>query len=85
MTNTTKKIELAKAYLLANKQEPNASNVIGVILDSNKIEHVYYSLLWLKYNDLKATTKALSTTLKTPSFSLQAMLEARNICTLINF
>ena len=85
MTNTTKKIELAKAYLLANKQEPNASNVIGVILDKNKIEHVYYSLLWLKYNDLKATTKALSTTLKTPCFSLQCMLEARNVCTLINF
>lgn len=85
MTNTTKKIELAKAYLLANKQEPTASNVIGVILQSNKIEHTYYSLLWLKYNDLKPTAKALSTTLKTPCISLQAMLEARNVCTLINF
>ena len=85
MTNTTKKIELAKAYLLANKQEPTASNVIGVILQSNKIEHTYYSLLWLKYNNLKPTAKALSTTLKTPSFSLCAMLEARNVCTLINF
>jgi hypothetical protein len=85
MTNVTKKIELAKAYLLANKQEPTASNVIGVILDGNKIEHVYYSLLWLKYNDLKATAKALKTTLNTPCISLQAMLEARNVSTLINF
>jgi hypothetical protein len=85
MTNTTKKIELAKAYLLANKQEPTASNVIGVILDGNKIEHVYYSLLWLKYNDLKATAKALKTTLNTPCISLQAMLEARNVSTSINF
>jgi hypothetical protein len=85
MTNTTKKIELAKAYLLANKQEPTASNVIGVILDGNKIEHVYYSLLWLKYNDLKATAKALKTTLNTPCISLQEMLEARNVSTSINF
>ena len=85
MTNTTKKIELAKAYLLANKQETTASNVIGVILEGNKIEHTYYSLLWLKYNNLKPTAKALSTTLKTPCISLQAMLEARNVCTLINF
>jgi hypothetical protein len=85
MTNVTKKITLAKHYLHANKMQLNNANVIGVILDSNKIVHTYYSLLWLKYNDLKPTAKALNTTLKTPSFSLQAMLEARNICTLINF
>jgi hypothetical protein len=85
MTNVTQKITLAKHYLHANKMQLTNSNVIGILLDNTKIVHVYYSILWLKYNDLKVTSKALSTTLKTPSFSLQAMLEARNICTLINF
>ena len=85
MTNVTKKMDLAKAFLLANKQEINSSNVIGVMLNFSNIEHTYYALLWLKYNDLKPTAKALSTTLKTPSFSLCAMLAARNIDTTINF
>lgn len=85
MTNTTKKMELAKAYLLANKREISSSNVIGIMLDAKLLEHTYYSLLWIKYNDLKPTAKALSTTLKTPSFSLCAMLSARNIDTSINF
>ena len=85
MTNTTKKIELAKAYLLANKSEISSANVIGVILKPTLLEHTYYSLLWLKYNNLKPTAKALSTTLKTPSFSLCCMLSARNIDTTIKF
>lgn len=85
MTNTTKKMELAKAYLTANKKEISSANVIGIMLDAQLIEHTYYSLLWLKYNDVKPTAKSLSTTLKTPSFSLCAMLTARNIDTTINF
>ena len=85
MTNVTKKITIAKHYLNANKRQLTDSNVIGVLLYPELIEHTYYSLLWLKYNNLKPTAKALSTTLKTPCISLQAMLEARNVCTLINF
>ena len=85
MTNTTKKIELAKAYLTANKKEISSANVIGIMLDAQLLEHTYYSLLWLKYNDLKPTAKALKTTLNTPCFSLCAMLSARNIDTTINF
>ena len=85
MSNVTKKIELAKAYLLANNKETSSANVIGVMLDPQLLEHTYYSLLWLKYNDLKPTAKALKTTLNTPSFSLCAMLSARNINTTINF
>jgi hypothetical protein len=85
MTSATKKIELAKAYLTANKSEITSANVIGVLMYPELIEHTYYGLLWLKYNNLKPTAKALSTTLKTPSFSLCAMLAARNIDTTINF
>lgn len=85
MSNVTKKIELAKAYLVANERETNSNNVIGVMLDPSLLEHTYYSLLWLKYNDLKATKKALKTTLNTPSFSLCAMLQARNVDTTLNF
>jgi hypothetical protein len=52
MSNVTKKIELAKAYLVANERETTSANVIGVMLDPSLLEHTYYSLLWLKYNDL---------------------------------
>lgn len=85
MTNVTKKITIAKHYLHANNKQLSSSNVIAVLLDPKLIEHTYYGLLWLKYNNLKPTAKALSTTLKTPSFSLCAMLAARNIDTTINF
>ena len=85
MTNITKKIELAKHYLNANKMQLSNANVMSILSDNSKIAHIYYSLLWLKYNNLKPTGKALNTTLKTPSFSLQSMLQARNVCTLINF
>ena len=85
MSSVTKKITIAKHYLNANKRQLSASNVIGVLLYPELIEHTYYSLLWLKYNNLKPTAKALSTTLKTPSISLCAMLAARNIDTTINF
>jgi hypothetical protein len=85
MTNVTKKITIAKHYLNANKRQLTDSNVIGVLMYPELIEHTYYGLLWLKYNNLKPTAKALSTTLKTSSLSLCAMLSARNIDTSINF